>query len=226
MKKVVELIILLVGVLFVSCMKEIKFSPKVEIEEIKVTDTRTYCVLKVTDSKKSQLKTIGVCINTNTQNTQYNYRDPFRGNCQYHVYVTPGNNEEKIVVDITGRISGTTDIKPYVEKKSGALVYGETRQVRIVDGLKIESIGATSVRLSAVAHGTFYEYGFCYSTSQDPTLSQAHLACGSNGGGSYEGVITGLSRGRTYYVRGYVIQRNGSGTFVSYSDEISFYMNY
>lgn len=167
-----------------------------------------------------------MCINTNTQNTpQYDYRDPFRGNCMYHVYVTPGNNEEKIVVDITGRISGTTDIKPYVEKKSGALVYGETRQVRIIDGLKIENIGATSVRLSAVAHGTFYEYGFCHSTSQAPTLSQVHLVCGDNGGGSYEGVITGLSRGTRYYVRGYVIQRNGSGTFVSYSDEISFKTN-
>lgn len=223
MKKVVELIILLVGVLFVSCTKEIKFSPKVEIEEIKVTDARTDCVLKVTDSKKSQLKTIGVCINTNTQ---FDYRAPYRGNCKYHVYVTPGNNEEKIVVDITGKISGITYIKPYVEKKSGALVYGETRQVRIFDGLKIESIGGTSVRLSAVAHGTFYEYGFCYSTSQAPTLSQAHLVCGDNGGGSYEGVITGLRRSTRYYVRGYVIQRNESGTFVSYSDdEISFCTN-
>lgn len=216
MKKVVEFILLLVGVLFVSCTKEIKLSPKVEIKEISATEAHTYCVLKVTDSGKSPIKKVGVCINTEKYR-HGDFQTPLRGQCEYQAFETPGSNGEEITVDITGKISGTTYIKPYVEKKSGA-IYGETRLVEKIGNLKIENISSSSVELSAVACGTFSEYGFCYSTGVAPTLSQAHLACGSNGGGNYRGEITNLNRGTLYHVRAYAKE----GASVLYGREISF----
>lgn len=51
--------------------------------------------------------------------------------------------------------------------------------------------------------------GFCWSTSQYPTIADSHTSNGS-GLGVFEGDITGLSVGTVYYVRAYAT--NGVGT--------------
>lgn len=54
------------------------------------------------------------------------------------------------------------------------------------------------------------ERGFCWSTNPNPTVTDSKLAIGS-GAGLYEGTITGLTPGTSYYVRPYAI--GVSGTF-------------
>lgn len=59
--------------------------------------------------------------------------------------------------------------------------------------------------------------GICWSTSQNPTISDAHTING-NGIGSYYGNMTNLSQNNTYYVRAYAT--NSMGT--SYGEQRSF----
>ena len=61
------------------------------------------------------------------------------------------------------------------------------------------------------------ERGVCWSTSHNPTISNAHTTNGS-GMGTFTSSLTGLYAGRTYYVRAYA--RNSVGT--SYGNEVSF----
>lgn len=59
--------------------------------------------------------------------------------------------------------------------------------------------------------------GVCWSTSQNPTVSENHTTDGS-GTGSFTSNITGLTTGTTYYVRAYAT--NSAGT--SYGEQRSF----
>jgi gingipain R len=59
--------------------------------------------------------------------------------------------------------------------------------------------------------------GICYSTSQNPTISNSKVASGS-GTGSFSATLTGLSPNTTYYARAYAT--NAQGT--SYGNQVSF----
>ncbi|QKG79727.1 M6 family metalloprotease domain-containing protein [Tenuifilum thalassicum] len=59
--------------------------------------------------------------------------------------------------------------------------------------------------------------GICYSTSQNPTISNSKVASGS-GTGSFSATLTGLSPNTTYYARAYAT--NAQGT--SYGSQVSF----
>jgi len=67
---------------------------------------------------------------------------------------------------------------------------------------------------------TISEYGFCYSTSQNPTVSNLKLVSGNNktSTGSYSGNATNLAQNTTYYLRAYAV--NSSGT--AYGNERNF----
>lgn len=59
--------------------------------------------------------------------------------------------------------------------------------------------------------------GVCWSTSNNPTISDSHTTDGS-GTGSFESSITGLTANTSYYVRAYAT--NATGT--AYGNEVSF----
>ena len=59
--------------------------------------------------------------------------------------------------------------------------------------------------------------GVCWSTSQNPTIADAHTTDGS-GIGSFTSSITGLPSGTTYYVRAYATNSTGTG----YGEQCSF----
>lgn len=62
------------------------------------------------------------------------------------------------------------------------------------------------------------DYGHCWSTSQNPTISDLKTSLGSRSeGGSFSSNVTSLAEGTTYYVRAYAI--NDKGT--SYSEQIA-----
>jgi len=65
---------------------------------------------------------------------------------------------------------------------------------------------------------TLDDYGHCWSTSQNPTISDAKTSLGNKSTeGFFNSDITGLDEGRTYYVRAYAV--NSKGT--SYSSQIA-----
>jgi uncharacterized protein (TIGR02145 family) len=59
--------------------------------------------------------------------------------------------------------------------------------------------------------------GICWSTSQNPSVSDSHTNDGS-GLGSFESAITGLTANSTYFVRAYAINNYGT----SYGNEVAF----
>ncbi len=62
------------------------------------------------------------------------------------------------------------------------------------------------------------ERGICWSTTSPPTTSDNHIADANNSIDEFNGTITGLAKGTTYYVRGYAINNKGS----AYSAETHF----
>jgi hypothetical protein len=59
--------------------------------------------------------------------------------------------------------------------------------------------------------------GICWSTSENPTISNSHTTDGS-GNESFTSNMTGLTEGTTYYVRAYAMNNKGTG----YGNQISF----
>lgn len=62
--------------------------------------------------------------------------------------------------------------------------------------------------------------GICYNTSPNPAFSKALISnnVNFNSTGIFQGMITGLLSGTTYYVRGYLRDNNG----IAYGNEVSF----
>jgi uncharacterized protein (TIGR02145 family) len=61
------------------------------------------------------------------------------------------------------------------------------------------------------------EYGVCWSTSENPTISDYKTVDGS-GSGSFTSQLTGLTENTTYYVRAYAVSNVGT----AYGDQVSF----
>ena len=80
-------------------------------------------------------------------------------------------------------------------------------QVSAVSGGNVTDDGGSAVT----------ERGICWSTSQNPTINNSHVANGT-GTGSFTCQMTGLTAGTKYYVRAYA--KNSQGT--AYGSEVSF----
>jgi len=67
--------------------------------------------------------------------------------------------------------------------------------------------------------------GVCWSTSQEPTIADAHTADGT-GAGSFTSVITGLASDTTYYVRAYATDSSGTFTCSDTFSKLLFIQHY
>lgn len=63
--------------------------------------------------------------------------------------------------------------------------------------------------VTSAGNGTVSARGVCWSTTQNPTISNSHTSNGS-GTGTFASNITGLSANTTYYVRAYAINEAGT----------------
>ena len=145
-------------------------------------------------------------------------------------HTTNGSGNGSFTSNITGLTAGTTYyVRAYATNQHGTS-YGSEHQFTASNGAititlsTASNITATSATCSANitndGGSAVTERGFCWSTSQYPTIAGSHTVVGS-GTGSFSSAISSLSHSTTYYVRAYAT--NSVGT--SYSNQISFSTN-
>ena len=128
---------------------------------------------------------------------------------------------------ITGLANNVTYyVRAYATNSNGT-AYGEERSFTTQEGLAVVSTkNVTNITAtSAVSGGEITDdggfsitaRGVCWSTSQNPTISDANTSDGT-GTGSFTSSMTSLSYNTTYYVRAYAT--NSKGT--SYGEEKTF----
>ena len=159
-----------------------------------------------------------------------------KGIC-WATHENPTTNEDSFVEDGSGvgsfsatmtglNWSTTYYVRAYAVTPSGT-VYGEQQSFTTRDGIpSLTTDSITSITaISATSGGNITDdgglnvtaHGVCWSTSQNPTVSDSHTTDGT-GTGSFTSSITNLEVSTTYYVRAYATTIAGTG----YGEEVSF----
>ena len=139
-------------------------------------------------------------------------------------HTSDGTGLGEFTSSITGLANNVTYyVRAYATNSNGT-AYGEERSFTTQEGLAVVSTkNVTNITAtSAVSGGEITDdggfsitaRGVCWSTSQNPTISDAHTSDGT-GTGSFTSSMTSLSYNTTYYVRAYAT--NSKGT--SYGEE-------
>ena len=144
-------------------------------------------------------------------------------------HTTDGNGIGRFTSNITGLTANTTYyIRAYATNEKGTS-YGEEKSfttmvnesMPVVTTNEITDITQTTAtsggNVTSDGGVNVTARGVCWSTSQNPTISNSHTTDG-NGTGSFTSSITGLTANTTYYVRAYATNEKGT----SYGEEKSF----
>ncbi|MBA7580269.1 hypothetical protein ES708_22160 [subsurface metagenome] len=171
----------------------------------------------VTDDGGAEVTARGVCWSTSENPTTADSK------------TSDGTGTGSFVSSITGLSPNTTYyVRAYATNSVGT-AYGDevnfTTEQTIVPPTVTTSSASDITETSATVGGnvtadggaTVTVRGVCWSTSQNPTLSDNYTTDGT-GTGSFSSSITGLIQNTTYYTRAYAT--NSIGT--SYGNEISF----
>jgi uncharacterized protein (TIGR02145 family) len=145
-------------------------------------------------------------------------------------HTNQGTGTGSFTSSISGLSTSTTYyVRAYATNDAGTS-YGDEISFSTTDGLpvlttnEITNIDTTSANSGGniTDNGGFSitARGVCWSTSQNPTISDSHTSDGT-GTGSYTSEITGLAEGTTYYVRAYAANNQGT----SYGAEKQFTTN-
>ncbi|MBO6056784.1 MAG: hypothetical protein J6P64_00985 [Bacteroidales bacterium] len=129
--------------------------------------------------------------------------------------------------EITGLNANVTYyVRAYATSSYGTS-YGEEREFKTVVGMAVVTTKSiTGITASSAVSGgnvvsdggdNITARGVCWSTTQNPTISNSHTTDGT-GTGEFTSSITGLNNNITYYVRAYATNSNGT----SYGEERSF----
>ena len=158
------------------------------------------------------------------------------GFCYSSTTEYPTTSDDKVTVDvagkdfeatITGLVPGKTYyVRPFATNSKGT-TYGLTYTVTTlylpptVEGLATADVAGTSFKANAnvtdFGGADITEKGFCYSTSENPTLENSSVSGTWSEGDNFIAEVTGLSPVTTYYVRAYAT--NSAGT--TYSEPIT-----
>ena len=135
-----------------------------------------------------------------------------------------GSGKGEFTSTLSNLVENTTYYVRTYATNSTATVYGEQITFTTLDGLAVVIMDSvTSVTATSfTAYGTVVSdcdisvtaRGFCYSTSQYPTIENAHSTAGK-GLGRYQSNILNLQPNTTYYVRAYATNNTG----VTYSEQ-------
>ena len=180
-----------------------------------VTTTTATCGGNVTSDEGASVTARGVCWST-MQNPKVSGS-----------HTTNGTGTGSFTSSITGLYKGTTYyVRAYATNSKGTS-YGEQKtfttstSVPIVTTNDVSNITATTAtcggNVTDNGGASVTARGVCWSTSQNPTVSDSHTTNGT-GTGTFTSSLTGLTNGTTYYVRAYAT--NSKGT--SYGEQKTF----
>jgi len=186
-----------------------------------ITATTAVSGGNVTFDGGADVTTRGVCWNTTGSPTTSDDR------------TTGGSGTGIFTSNIAGLTASTLYyVRAYASNSEGT-GYGDQVSFTTLEEAVLPSVTTNSISeittTSAVSGGdvtsdggeTVTAFGVCWSTSENPTLSDINTTDGS-GTGSFVSNITGLSPSTTYYVRAYAT--NSSGT--AYGNQNSFTTDY
>ncbi len=199
----------------VRCLRDVAGLPSVVTKSVtNITGTSASTGGFVESQGNSPITARGVCWSTSPNPT-------INDN-----YTTDGTGVGNFTSSMTGLALGTTYyVRAYATNSAGTS-YGEQRS--------FTTLGLPSVATAAVTNNTgatansggniandggaaVIARGICWSTSQNPTISNNKTTNGT-GTGSFTSSMTGLTQGTTYYVRAYATNSVGTG----YGNQISF----
>ena len=174
-----------------------------------VTQTTATCGGNVTSDGGATVTARGVCWST-SQNPTVN-----------NSHTTNGTGAGNFTSSITGLSPNTTYyVRAYATNSAGT-AYGVQRTFTTEQNITAPTVTTNTVtnvtQTTATCGGNVTNSGganvtargVCWSTSQNPTVSNSHTTDGT-GTGSFTSNITGLSPNTTYYVRAYAT--NSAGT--------------
>jgi len=129
---------------------------------------------------------------------------------------------------ITGLTAGTTYYVRAFATNSAGTSYGETVNFTTLKASSVTTQAVSNISInSAIVSGNITDlgvsyptaYGFCWSTSPNPTTANSKVDKGSiSATGTFNATLTGLETYTTYYIRAY--STNTAGT--SYGEQMSF----
>jgi len=130
------------------------------------------------------------------------------------------DGENKTTIQITSNNYGSKELPV---KATGFT--SSTNSLPVLTTSQATNITTNSATLggniSNVGVPAYIEKGVCYSTSQNPTISNTKITATGSSTGSYTASATGLSANTTYYVRAYAT--NTAGT--AYGSQVNFITN-
>ena len=172
----------------------------------------------ITSDGGSEVTARGVCWSTSQNPTITNLK------------TSNGSGTGSFTSDITGLSPGTTYyVRAYATNSAGTnygnqVSFTTEKASPVLTTTNISSITPSTARsggnITSDGGSAVTARGVCWSTSQNPTITNLKTSNGS-GTGSFTSDITGLSPGTTYYVRAYAT--NGLGT--GYGNQVSFVTN-
>lgn len=141
-------------------------------------------------------------------------------------YTNSGTGIGNYSATLTELQPGTTYYVSAFATNSKGTNYGDVIVLNMPNFPSVTSSDATNITEASATSGgnvtsdggaTVTERGICWSTSQNPTINDAHVSNG-NGIGGFTADMTGLNSNTTYYMRAYAINLVG----IQYGDEKSF----
>ncbi|MPL81719.1 hypothetical protein SDC9_27649 [bioreactor metagenome] len=185
-----------------------------------ITSTTAISGGNVTSTGGAAVTLRGVCWSTSQNPTIFN------------AHTSDGSGTGSFVSSLEGLLPSTTYyIRAYATNSQGT-AYGNQLSFTTSPTITIPTVTTASVtnitsstatsggNVTASGGAAVSARGVCWSTSQNPTLSDSHTTDGS-GTGSFVSNLSGLSPSTTYYVRAYAT--NSQGT--AYGNEASFVTN-
>lgn len=185
--------------------------PEIVLNSVEyTTPTSVTCTCKIESNGGSEITEKGICWNTSGNPTINN--NTINSNSELDTYVVKITNIDP---------ASNYYICAYAYNSKGRSYSNEITKAPILTTTETTDITITTAKSGGqIDDNVSFKVtsrGVCWSTSQNPTIDDAHTNDGT-GTGSFISNLTGLNEWSTYYVRAYVSDDNET----AYGNELSF----